>query len=358
MSNPEFVAPNYTTQDAATYKANIDASIAANGAPFVNLGCSYDSGTGTFTIHDAQGDDLSASNPGFVRFVDPDNYGYIKYISVEANQSFVDDAGSSDIVGNRFGFTTGVAASNDVPFFIYGVCNDDMDAVQFMIGRTPNKTLSPTAAQIGAPDDAVADVDSALFSFDNIDETVYDLNPCTCVGSLRMTMSASDDWTVTTLGIGDGIGAYQINRIFTGNPGHHGAASGTFISSPGTTPAFNDNNCRYRITREGEIEVHYYLNGDGGTDGVGTGALTLYLPMAPSAGLFFSSNFYERMLVASMTVKNGNGESYVGFLGNHTGGSQGVTIYSGVDGRDVREGDFTNGDGRWIIITTKYTLEA
>jgi hypothetical protein len=204
MSNPEFTAPDYTSQDAATYKANIDASIAANGADAVNIGFSYDVGTGTFTIHDAKGSALSASNPGFVRVQDKANPGYSKYISVEANQSFIDDNGASEIINNLFGYDSGTAVT-DARFFLYGVANDDMDTIRFMIGKVSHLRVSPATANIGAPDDAVADAATDLWSLDNIDETTYDTNPCTCIGSFRMSMSASDDWTVQTLDLTDGI---------------------------------------------------------------------------------------------------------------------------------------------------------
>lgn len=206
MSNPEFTAPDYTSQDAATYKANLDASIAANGSDYVNLGFSYDVGTGVFTIHGAEGTALSSSNPAFVRFQDPDNFGYNKYISIEANQSFIDDNGSSEIIGNLFGYPTGTAVSSDVRFYLYAVPNDGMDTVQFMIARMSHHDTSPAAASIGAPDDAVADTVGSFFSLDNLDETAYDSNPCTCVGSFRMQMSSLDDWTVQTLDSSDGIG--------------------------------------------------------------------------------------------------------------------------------------------------------
>jgi hypothetical protein len=209
MSNPEFTAPDFTSQTAAAYKANIDASIAANGADSVNLAFSYASGTGTFTVHDAQGGALSASNPGFIKFQDPDNPGYYKYISVEANQDFIDDAGSSEIINNLFGFPSGTAVGDDVTFTLYAVSNDDMDAVAFMISRDPTAYNSPAAANIGAPDDAVADQYGDFFALDSLDETLYDSNPCTAIGTFRMQMSASDDWTVQTIDARDGIGKLQ-----------------------------------------------------------------------------------------------------------------------------------------------------
>ena len=220
MSNPDFVAPDYTTQTASAYKANIDASVAANGSDVINIGFSYSGGT--FTVHDAQGTALSSTNPAFVRFQDKANPGYYKYISLEANQAFIDDAGSSEIINNLFGFPTGVAVANDVTFYIYAVANDDMDTVALMISRDPWATNSPAAANIGAPDDAVADAASDFWSLDNLDETVYDSNPCTRIGSFRMQMSASDDWTVQTINTtSDGIKPRP----------HERASDWTFISS-------------------------------------------------------------------------------------------------------------------------------
>jgi hypothetical protein len=157
-----------------------------------------------FTIHDAKGSALSSSNPGFVRVQDKDNPGYSKYISVEANQSFIDDNGASEIINNLFGYPTGVAVS-EARFFLYGVANDDQDTIQFMISPVSHLRTSPAAAAIGAPDDAVADDITDFWSLDNIDETAYDSNPCTCIGSFRMAMSSSDDWTVQTIDLTDGI---------------------------------------------------------------------------------------------------------------------------------------------------------
>lgn len=206
MSNPEFTAPDYTSQTASQYKANLDASIAANGSDVVNIGFSYSAGT--FTIHDAKGSALSSSNAGFVRFQDKSNYGHYKYISVEANQNFIDDAGSSEIINNLFGQVSGVATTNDITFTLYAVANDAMTSVAFMLSRNPNANSSPAEALIGAPDDAVADTYASFFSLDSIDEATYDSNPCTPIGTIRMQMSASDDWTVQALSSADGIGKF------------------------------------------------------------------------------------------------------------------------------------------------------
>lgn len=279
MSNPEFTAPDFTSQTAAAYKANIDASIAANGADSVNIAFSYASGTGTFTVHDAQGGALAATNPGFVKFQDPDNPGYYKYISVEANQDFIDDAGSSEIINNLFGLTTGVAYGNDLPFYLYAVSNDDMDAVAFMISRIPHATTSPAAANIGAPDDAVADANGDFFSLDSLDETLYDSNPCVCLGSFRMQMSASDDWTVQTLSAADGIGRFHEETVFTMAAGQFGNASGGYLrNNGGTAPAFSNQLCTFKISKSGNLIWNMRLDGDAGTDGSGSVSTLAGLP--------------------------------------------------------------------------------
>jgi hypothetical protein len=210
MSNPIFRAPLVDYNDATTYKANIDASIAGVTPICVNLGITYSAGT--FTIHGAEGTALSTpsetnGNPGFIRFQDKTTPGLVKYISVNANQNFIDDAGASEIIGNLFGFPTGVAVTTDQDFYIYAVSNDAMNAVAFMISRLSGCKVSPAAAKIGAPDDPVADTIDCFFAFDNLDETLYDANPAVCIGKIRMRMSTSDDWTVQALSNLDGIGS-------------------------------------------------------------------------------------------------------------------------------------------------------
>jgi len=172
-----------------------------------NLGIALASGV--FTVQGARGRALSSANPAYIILQSQGTPGqFVKY-TVTANQSFIDDVGVSEIIDNLFGLTTGVAYAQDIPFYIYAVPNDAETAIAFMISRIPHSTNSPVAALIGAPDDAVADIQASFFSFDSLDESVYDQNPCLNIGSFRMQMSASDDWTVTALGIRDGIGKWQ-----------------------------------------------------------------------------------------------------------------------------------------------------
>ena len=276
MSNPEYLASNYTTQTASQYKANIDASVAASGVDCVNLGLTYSAGT--LTIAGAQGTALSASNPAFVKF-QSETSGLVKYISVEANQDFIDDAGASQIIGNLFGFTTSVAIATDVPFYIYAVSDDAQTTVSFAISRVPHHKVAPGTSLLGTPSSAIADTQASMFFFDSVTVTSYDGNPCVCIGSIRMRMSASDDWTVQALAVTDGIGQYNEQTFFQMPAGQMGAGASTYTKANGGTPAvFTTNTMYYMVKMNGMCYIESYHNGDAGTDGSGAVAAQIVAP--------------------------------------------------------------------------------
>lgn len=249
----------------------------SRGPLYQNLGITYSAGT--FTIEGADGNTLSATNPATIILPSKAAPGAFTEYTITSDQNFIDDAGSSEIINNLFGFTTGVAETNDVPFFIYAVTNDAENAIQFMISRVPHATISPAAANIGAPDDAVADATTDFWSLDNIDETLYDSNPCLCIGSFRMQMSALDDWTVQALSTDDGIGRFQENNNFTWSAGHFGAASGKYFKdNGGTAPSFSGNTVGYTLSKDGTCQIWYNFSGaTAGTGAVDTILATPFL---------------------------------------------------------------------------------
>jgi len=201
-----------------------------------NLGISYSGGT--FTVHGFDGTALSATNPAYVTLQNDGTPGQLVTIPVTANQTFIDDAGASEIIGNTFGTTAGAAWGYTMPFFLYAVSNSDEDAIAFMISRFPSLGGSPAAARIGAPDDAVSNDSASFWSLENIDETEYESNPCLCIGSFRMTKSdaANDDWTVTALSAKDGIGRFQNGNSYSYDPiltGVGTAGTGTYTQQDG-----------------------------------------------------------------------------------------------------------------------------
>lgn len=248
---------------------------------FDNLGCSYNGGTGVFTITAADGTALSATNYATIYLPSKATPGIFTRYTVTANQNFIDDAGASEIIGNLFGWTTGVAITVDVPFYIYAVTNDAENAIQFMLSRYPHLQLSSTT--IGTPASAIADAEADMWAFDSITTSQYDNNPCVCVGSIRMRMSASDDWTVQTLATTDGIGRYQEDVSFTTPLGQLGADSGTIcVANGGTCAVWTTTATAYRINPKGQVSYSVLLSGDGGTDGSGAVTAVITCPFKPN----------------------------------------------------------------------------
>lgn len=238
-----------------------------------NIGINYAVGTGTFTVQGASGTALSSANIGYVTLASK-TAGNLVRIPVTANQSFIDDNGASQIIGNLFGLTTGIAFAQDIPFFLYAVLDDTSTNIAFMISRFPNTTVSPVAAKIGKSGSAVADSQGSFFSLANVTVADYESNPCLCIGSFRMRMSASDDWTVQTLSASqDGIGRFQEDIAFTMATGQFGAASGKyFADNTGTAPAFSSNNFGYMVTRSNKM---YFVSLFTNCTTAGVGAVNL-----------------------------------------------------------------------------------
>jgi len=247
------------------------------GIYYDNLGMSYSGGT--FTILGADGRSLSSSNPGVVVIPSKSTPGVFVEYQITADQSFEDAAGTSDITNNLFGTTTSIAWAQDCPFFIYAVANNAEDSAQFMISRIPHATSSPSTANIGAPDDAVADTQGSFWSLSNIDETLYDENPCVCLGSFVMQKDASDDWTVQTLSNSDGFNRYQEDVYFTYPTNQNSAAVGThWISNAGTEPQFATEQYAYKITKSGYIWINC-LYDNCNVAGVGSQTLSMSIPL-------------------------------------------------------------------------------
>ena len=243
----------------------------------VNLGITYSAGT--FTVTSATGVALSAANPGYVTLQSKTS-GLVKTITVTADQSFIDDVGASTIIGNLFGLTTGVAVTVDMPFFIYAVLNDAQTAVSFMISRIPSATQSPAVGNIGKTGSAVADTQGSFFALGNPTVADYDANPCLLVGSMRMRMSAADDWTVQALLGQDGIGQFQQGKQFSFPRGQFGAAaSKVFLNNGGTAPDDAGGGYTYFIKSDGTCTLYLGFNTIE-TAGVGAVNLRLALPYA------------------------------------------------------------------------------
>ncbi len=224
-----------------------------------NIGIAYSAGT--FTVQGANGSALSSTNVGYITLQSKANPGRLVTIPVTANQTFTDgSAGTTD--NQRFGLVTAVNWASDMPFYLYAVMDDTEALINFMIGRAPTYTPSPTSTSIGKTGAVVNSAGQLdVFSLGNITVTSYDNNPCICIGSFRMQfVGATDSWTVQTLTTSDGIGQFNEQTRFTYPTGVNGAASGTyFFNNAGTEPAFTGAIYNYTVSRSGWVYTSIYM---------------------------------------------------------------------------------------------------
>lgn len=249
-----------------------------------NLGVSYSSGV--FKLVQSNGSDLASTDGNYAYVSCPSNTsGRLSILKAATSTCLFQDAAhatDSDIIGEEFGVTSGVAWGEDRPFFLYAVNADDTNSgLAFAISPNPCATTSPATTNIGYADTpAATPSDNNFFFLTTSNVTVtHAQKPCVCIGAFRMRMNSSDDWTVQTLSSADGIGRFHDSTPFVLPTGQMGAASGNYLSNNGgTAPVFATNSYIYYIHRTGIARILTRMVTDGGTDGAGAVELRLSLP--------------------------------------------------------------------------------
>lgn len=234
----------------------------------VNLGMTLSSGT--FTLTQANASALSSSAPAYIGLPSTTS-GRLVVLKATSNKSFIDDVGSSEIVGEEFGVTTGVAFNQDRPFYIYAVNQNDTDAgLEFAISPNPTAVQSPDTANIayrGVPASSPSDKNFFFLTTTNVTAT-HNQKPCVLVGCIRMRMSSSDDWTVQTLSSSEGDGINQtlyIGKKFILPTGQMGAQSGRHtVVSGGNAPTWATTPIYYyNIDPNGWVDCIFYTTEGG-----------------------------------------------------------------------------------------------
>lgn len=312
--------------------------IPANYQPAVsNLSIAY--AAGTFTVQGFDGTALSATNPAYVTLQSPSTAGQLITVSVTANQTFTDSAGSNQISGNNFGVTAGVAWATDMPYFLYAVVKSDGTAIAFMISRHPAIKVSPVAGKIGQSGSSLATTQASFFSLAAITAANYASQPCLCIGSFRMQKATtSNTWTVSAISAQDGIGSFMENLTFTYPAAQNGASTGTlFTANGGTAPVFTTNSVGYKINRFGFCETEYFLSGDGGTDGAGAVSAQLTLPYTGSV-----MNQTNNCPTGNALILSSIGTGGIGVVPTVVDANPFCTLTS-FAGSDTTNGNFSNG---------------
>ncbi len=248
-----------------------------------NLGISLNAGT--CKIVGASGTDLSEYNVGWVVMASNTPGRLVRLRVTSANHFFEDDNGASDIIGEEFGTTAGVAWGNDRPFFIHAVNRNDTEAgVAFAHSPDPRAYISADTANIGyhgTPMGTPSDTGFFFWTATNVTAT-HNQKPCYRIGGIRMRKTAADDWTVQTLNVNDGDGIRRdpfFGKAFSFVDNQMGASPSCWLlPNGGTAPVFSANQYAYCIKPNGDVMVDIVLDGDGGTDGAGAVQAKVALP--------------------------------------------------------------------------------
>jgi hypothetical protein len=256
----------------------------------VNLGINYTSPT--FKVTSANGTALSATNPAYLVVPSVVSPGYKTVLTMTSDISFIDDSGASQIAGNTFGTTAGVAWNEDMPFYLMAIPNSTDTAVTIGITRCPQRA-STTGQNLAKSGSAIANGQGSFFMIDSsVVVANYNNSPSVCIGSFKMrkTTAASNDWTVQALGNSDGIGLFNEQTYFNMVSLQFGATSNIFSSSVGgnTIPTFNQTAAAYRVHKNGWC--HFLWDADFTTaGGVGAGELRAHLPFQIGLTSFYLS---------------------------------------------------------------------
>jgi len=223
-----------------------------NNCFFWNL--SFTHSAGTLTLAGSDGTALSATAPGYVVMPSNATQGRMVLHKIVANDTLT----VSDLTGNLFGTTTAIAWADELPLYI-GFMADSSDAnLEPIIMRIPHAKVSPaSSANIGDPSSATADLQSSLFAWNDITEGNYQSMQIGLIGSLTATKAVTTNaWTLDALTDNDGAGRWNDNRVFAVPAGHNGAGAGKwFVQSSGTAPGFSSSVAKYRLSRDGKIQV-------------------------------------------------------------------------------------------------------
>lgn len=292
----------HTFSDALT---TVEALAVKTPGFYSNIGCTLSAGT--FKITGADGNIFSATNVGALALPSTTAGQTVTVALTTDAYSFIDDTGSSDIVGQEFGVTSGVAWGDSRPFFIYAVNSDNTAAgVQFAISPDPTARTTPAGTGIAYHNTpASSQADTNFFFLTSTDvTTTHASKPCVCIGSITMTMSASDDWTVAALNNKTGIGRFvNLHQDFDIPVAQMGAASGKFWKdNGGTAPSFSSSYYNYSLSMDGMVTCSWgFQSGTNGAGAVTARLAAPYLPFASGAG--------ESFFCGAANVANSGGTS-------------------------------------------------
>lgn len=260
----------------------------SNGLGSWNLGMTYSAGT--VTIKGADGNNLSASNPGYITIRSNVTSGKLITYTLTSNYTFDDSAGTSVFSGSLFGFQTGdatagtyIAGIESIPFFLYAVADNNDANLIFCCSRIPSQMTAASARLFNAASGG-ADNSYDLLALQSITTANYTDNEMTMVGSFEMNKTAGDDWTIFTVTAGRvGFGRYAQDQYGAPRGTQGAAANSYFLNNGGTAPTVGSGQASYTID-PWKLEASYNFSWNLGGSPAGAVTAIATLPISGESG--------------------------------------------------------------------------
>lgn len=242
-----------------TVASGNDVTVHADGSGSLgakNLALFYSAGTAT--IKGADGNNLSASNPGYVTIRSNVTEGVLVTYTITSNFTFDDANGAASVfAGSLFGFTTGDTTTGDrkTPFYLYAVGKDDDTDFSFFISRYPSLGQSVSNTTLSLKDAASGNADTYrdTLALEVLGASLsnFDAQNSTMIGVFEALINGSDDWVIQSLASITGIGRTLGFNNQVHSKGVMGQATNSyFLANGGTAPTDTDasnNMFQYRI---------------------------------------------------------------------------------------------------------------
>ena len=241
----------------------------------------------------------------------------------------------SNITGEEFGTTGGVAWAKPKPLYIYAINTNDLTSgLRFGISPCPTLTKAPASLNaIGYKGNPAVDTnDQTLFVWYHNKTDVINA-PVVRIGGVLATKDASDDWTLETT-----ANAVQLSprpfddQVFDMPGGQGGAAAGNYFIGNGPTWATPASiQAQYTLSCNGDIS--YWINTSGAgncTNGSDTNAMQIPLPISTSgSGPHYVSLTGVPTFAGYATLANSTGLAFMTLSSYRTAemrGSTGVAV--------------------------------
>ncbi len=290
MKNGFTVTINGTAADVAftintAGNATFPGTVTIAGSVVAAAQLSMTLSAGVFTIAGADGTALSASNPAYILMSAAAGSGTQKQIQLTSNFTLRDSAStSSDMIGEEFGTTTGVAWGNARPFYLYAVnTNDTTAGFFFALSPNPRARFAPDTANIGwkgVPAGTPNDIN--FFFLSSTTATAADGLPCKRLGGFTMTKNTADDWAIGAITQSAGSGFREdpfVGQVFAMPTGQMGAGAGVFLTSTGPTWASPSSIVyNYQMNLDGKVDIYFSTEPAGSCTNGSTGVVRLHLP--------------------------------------------------------------------------------